>query len=74
MAVTDKIGHDKRGRPIFKRDLDGTDILVTKNIKVKAVEGGKVIEKTVQETVPVIDDQLRDIPVMYHAWAKEHHI
>ena len=74
MAVTDKIGHDKRGRAIFKRDLDGTDILITKEITAKAVEGGKVVEKTLQETSRVIDDQLRDIPGLYKEWSKEHRV
>lgn len=72
MAVTDKIGHDKRGKPIFKRDFDGADILEEKSIKVKSVEGGKVVEKIIKETSPVINDQLRDLPPLYHEWAKEH--
>ena len=74
MVVTDKIGHDKRGKPIYKRDVDGTDILESKPLKIKTVEGGQVVEKTIQETVPVIDDQLPDVPPLYHAWAKEHFV
>ena len=26
-AVVDKVGHDKRGTPVFKRDLDGNEVL-----------------------------------------------
>jgi len=72
MAVTTRIGHDKRGHQIYKRDLDGTDILATRDIRVKAVEGGKVVERVLQETVPIVDDQLRDVPQIYTTWAKEH--
>lgn len=28
MAMVDKVGHDKRGNPIFKRDKEGNEILV----------------------------------------------
>ena len=72
MAVTDKIGHDKRGNAIYKRDVDGTDILVKKEIRTKAVESGKVTEKVIHELLPVVDDQLQDIPGRYLEWKKEH--
>jgi type I restriction enzyme M protein len=42
MAVTTKIGHDKRGNPIYKTELDGSDVLVTRNLKVKVIEKGKL--------------------------------
>lgn len=28
MAMVEKVGHDKRGNPIFKRDKEGNEILV----------------------------------------------
>jgi len=71
MAVADKIGHDKRGNPIYRRDLDGTDILVERTTRVKTVEGGKVVEKEISEKVPVIDDQLPEIPSLYGSWLEE---
>jgi type I restriction enzyme M protein len=72
MAVTDRIGHDKRGNPIYQRDLDGTDILVKREIKIKAVENGRVLEKLITELVPQVDDQLPLIPEAYHEWREEH--
>jgi type I restriction enzyme M protein len=72
MAVTDRIGHDKRGHPIFKRGPEGGDILETRKTKVKVVEEGQIIEKVIDEKGPVIDDQLPDIPSLYRKWAKEH--
>src|SRR5690606_35558750 len=71
MAVTDKIGHDKRGNALFKRDVDGTDILAEREIRTKSVEGGKVTERVITELQPVIDDQLQEIPVLYRNWKKE---
>lgn len=74
MAVADHIGHDKRGNPTYKRDLDGNDIVTTRQIAAKAFEDGKLVDKTIQETGPASDDQLPDIPAIYHAWAREHGI
>jgi type I restriction enzyme M protein len=74
MAVTDKIGHDKRGNAIYKRDLDGRDILVTRRTKAKLVEDGQLIEKVIEEKGPVIDDQLPEIPNLYKQWVREHGI
>lgn len=74
MAVTDKIGHDKRGAAIYKRNPDGTDVLDVKISVVKVVEKGKTVEKTIEEKSPIIDDQLRDIPSIYKKWAMEHGI
>jgi type I restriction enzyme M protein len=71
-AVTDKIGHDKRGRNIYKRDVDGSDIIETRKTKAKVVEDGKIVEKEIEERGPAIDDQLPEIPRLYRAWAKEH--
>ena len=28
MTMVEKVGHDKRGNPLFKRDEDGNEILI----------------------------------------------
>lgn len=71
MAVTDKIGHDKRGKPIYKRDSEGYDVMVKHRTKARVLEKGVPLEKTIEEFGYVIDDQLQDIPELYSAWRKE---
>ncbi|MBO5567103.1 MAG: N-6 DNA methylase [Succinivibrio sp.] len=59
MSMVEKVGHDKRGNPIFKRDAEGNEILVpdseTNNIDSKKL-------------VKVEDDQTYDVPKLFHDW------
>jgi type I restriction enzyme M protein len=69
MAMVDKVGHDKRGTPIFKRDEDGEEILV-------AEEAGEYVPQICGEPqfVPIqhlqkeIDDQTLDVPKVFTDW------
>ena len=72
MAVTDKVGRDKRGKEIYKRDETGEDIVRTSRIKVNAVENGEAVERYIEETRPVVDDQLLEIPSLYRQWCHDH--
>lgn len=58
MAMVEKVGHDKRGNTLFKRDEYGNEILVPENI-VDAV-GIQTTSK-----VKVIDDQTTDVPNLF---------
>ena len=71
MAVTDKVGRDKRGKEIYKRDETGEDILRTSRIRVIAIENGKPIETYIEEKGLVVDDQLADIPRFFHEWCRD---
>ena len=72
LAVTDKIGHDKRGNAIYKRDVTGEDILKTYKIPITAIEEGKPVQKVMEEVRLVIDDQLPEIPSLYREWCGDH--
>ena len=72
MAVTDKIGHDKRGNTIYRRDAAGTDIVVDTETTVQTVEHGQVVERLITEKSLVVDDQLPEVPPLYHSWARDH--
>lgn len=74
MAVTDKIGHDKRGNTIYKRNPDGTDIVALHEVVVDSVEGGKAVKRAIQEKTLLVDDQLPEIPPLFHSWAQLHGI
>ena len=56
MAMVERVGHDKRGNPLFKRDKEGNEILVTgsdgRNVKVP-------------------DDQTLDVPEIFAEWMKK---
>lgn len=58
-AIVEKIGYDKRGATIFKRDQDGNEVF--KNVK----EGDHVLK------VRVEDDQTDDIAKAFLPWKKK---
>lgn len=65
MAVVDKIGHDKRGNTLFKRDKEGNDILVD-DLSQDADGQNTTIHKT-----RVVDDQTLLVPDLFASWKKE---
>jgi len=71
-VVTDRIGHDKRGKPIYKRDENGDDTLETRAVSVTVFENGVPSERLIEETGPVIDDQLPEVPTIFRSWREEH--
>ena len=71
MAVTDKVGRDKRGNELYKRDERGEDVLRTSRIRVTAVESGRPVERVIEEKVLVLDDQLADIPQIFREWCRD---
>jgi len=70
MAMVEKVGHDKRGTPIFKRDVEGNEILVPdiNNILVlgETSEGDRTVSH--QQKVKAIDDQTPDVPAIFAKW------
>ena len=70
MTMLEKIGHDKRGNPIFKRDKAGNEILVpdTDNVLVlgNTADGDKTVSK--EQKKKVIDDQAPEVPPIFQDW------
>jgi len=58
MAIVEKIGHDKRGKPTFKRDEEGNEILTT---EIDSVTGK-------ESNVKQLDDETPDIPPEFALW------
>lgn len=73
MAMVDKIGHDKRGNPIFKRDAKGNEILVPDTNNVLILDETSQGDKTVrhQQTKKVEDDQTPNVPGIFSKWKVE---
>ncbi len=74
MAVTKRIGHDKRGKSIYVRDSDGQDVLAQITQKEVVVEDGHEVVRETVESVPVVDDDLPRIPPVFRDWARNNHL
>ncbi len=66
-GIIDKIGHDKRGNPIFKRDNDGNELLVIEKEKqdVNLTENNNK-EMYIQKKI--LDDQSDSLATVFLEW------
>ena len=68
MAMVEKVGHDRRGNTLFKRDKDGNEIWVPEEnaspINYRNAEGAIADIRTERKT-RVIDDQSREVPRLF---------
>ena len=74
MAMVEKVGHDKRGNPTFKRDKEGNEILVPDTNSVLVLGSTGEGDRTVshEQKRKVEDDQTPDVPPIFAEWkAKE---
>lgn len=73
MAMVEKVGHDKRGNPIFKRDKEGNEILIPDNDSVLVLgetgEGDRTVAH--QQKKKVEDDQTTDVPAIFVEWKRQ---
>ena len=70
MAVTDRIGHDKRGNTIYRRLPDGADMLVERreaivHVDVKTGEH-RAEERIIRERV--VDEELTQVAEAFQQW------
>ena len=74
MAMVEKVGHDRRGNTLFKRDKDGNEIWMpeenTSPINYRNAEGAIADLQTEKQT-RIIDDQSREVPRLFADWKKE---
>lgn len=70
MAMIEKVGHDKRGNPIFKRDQEGNEILVPDTNSVFVLDETGEGTRTVshKQKRKVEDDQTVYVPVIFNKW------
>ena len=73
MAMVDRIGHDRRGTPLFKRDKYGNEILVPEENEVLELSKTSSGQRTVKmaSQTKVIDDQTKDVPKIFAKWKKQ---
>lgn len=72
MAMVEKIGHDKRGNPLFKRDKSGNEILVPDPNNVWVLGDTAEGETTVslERKTKLLDDQTHNIPEIFADWKR----
>ncbi len=70
MAMVEKVGHDKRGTPIFKRDAEGNEILVPDINNTLVLDTTGDGDRTVsrQQKVKELDDQTIEVPEIFAKW------
>lgn len=70
MAMIEKVGHDKRGNPIFKHNAQGNELLVpdTDNVLIlgNTAEGERTV--SMQQKKKLEDDQTPEIPEVFSKW------
>lgn len=72
MAVADKVGFDRRGNQLFKRQPDGEEILVEKTYEEKVRIGGKLEVRTLHRKERILDDDLPAIAAAYAEFRAKH--
>ena len=73
MAMVEKVGHDKRGNTLFKRDEHGNEIWIPEEVNVLEMDetaNGNVTVKTESKT-RIIDDQSKEVPLVFEKWKQQ---
>ena len=74
MTMVEKVGHDRRGNTLFKRDEDGNEIWGpeenTSLVNYQNAEEASADIQTEKQT-RIIDDQSREVPGLFAQWKKE---
>ena len=74
MARARKVGHDRRGNPIYKLTPDGKVIEVeVERTIIRIVEGRKKVREKIRVFEPVPDDDLPVIAEEFKKWWRERH-
>ncbi len=73
MAMVDKVGHDKRGNPLFKRDKKGNEILVPdlNNVIVMGSTAEGDATASLERKKKLEDDQTPDVPRIFAKWKQQ---
>jgi type I restriction enzyme M protein len=67
MAIIEKVGHDKRGNTLFKRDDHGNEILVDVEDEIPQDDGTIKLEKRKEK---IVDDHSTYVANVFNDWKK----
>jgi type I restriction enzyme M protein len=70
MAVAERIGHDKRRNPIYRRHPDGQDVVTTRPERDVVIDPNSGREKVIEIEVRdrMIDDELPEVAEAFRKW------
>lgn len=70
MAVTEKIGHDKRGNTIYRQAPNGDDLLISRVEKLQQLDESTGIESQINLEVKerLVDDELPEVAISFLKW------
>jgi type I restriction enzyme M protein len=71
MSVPTKVGHDRRGNPIYMRTPEGEIILVDVEEEITTISSGKKIRDKIRITKPVRQDDLGEVAERFKTWFEE---
>ena len=73
MAMVEKVGQDKRGNTLFKRDEQGNEIWEPEQTKVLEMSKSATGQTTYREErrTRIIDDQCKEVPGVFAQWKKQ---
>lgn len=72
MAVAEKVGYDRRGKTVYKRAPDGSDIVKTQTVTERIRISGRVIERTLRRPFKEVDDDLPVIAEKYREFRQRY--
>jgi type I restriction enzyme M protein len=68
MAIAEKVGHDRRGNPLFKRTPEGEEIAVEKEEEIVGLLGKEQYKEKRKVLKPVVDDDLPSVTSSFEKW------
>ena len=71
MAMADKIGHDKRGNPTYKRDDEGNGVIDKIEENIKEEVKGKLKSKKIESQRKILNDQTPEIAKIFLKWKED---
>ena len=72
MAVAEKVGFDRRGNILYKRQPDGEEILEDTTFEEKVRIGGHMETRTLHRKTKILDDDLPEIAKAYAEFRAKH--
>ncbi len=74
MAIVERVGHDRRGNAVYRRDPEGNEIVQEQEEIVKEVDDrGRVVATRIRTAQKIVDDQLPVVARLYLEWAEKEH-
>lgn len=71
MAIAERVGKDRRGNTIYKRDPEGNEIVDKEKRKIIETINGKKVVREVEQNVKIVDDDLPAIADAYLEFQKK---